>query len=127
MAINFNYVLFSTMWLFFGPFVFFNMSLLAQEKELSHQLWYDRPAEIWEEALPLGNGQTGAMVFGGIEQEHIALNAHTILSGGPKYGNNPDAAELLPLLRPQIFDKDYEKAQLNWQKMQGPYSSVFLA
>lgn len=126
MAISFKYLLQCLVWMFCGLIFFAPTTLLAQEQDLSHLLWYDRPAEIWEEALPLGNGQTGAMVFGGVEQEHIALNDHTLWSGGPKSGNNPEAAELLPVLREQIFDKDYEKAQQTWQKMQGPYSSVFL-
>ena len=46
-------------------------------------LWYDKPAEIWTEALPLGNGHMGAMVFGGIEQERIQLNEVTLYSGDP--------------------------------------------
>lgn len=47
------------------------------------KLWFDQPAQIWTEALPLGNGYMGAMVFGGIEQEHIQLNDVTLYSGDP--------------------------------------------
>jgi len=47
------------------------------------KLWYDKPATIWEEALPLGNGKTGAMVFGGIEKERFQLNDITLWSGFP--------------------------------------------
>ncbi len=47
------------------------------------QLWYDRPAAYWEEALPVGNGRIGAMVYGGVHREHIQLNEETIWSGAP--------------------------------------------
>lgn len=90
------------------------------------QLFYDQPAQIWEEALPLGNGRTGAMVFGGVSQERIQLNNHTLWSGYPEDGNNPEAAKLLPELREQIFAGDYETAQKIWRKMQGPYSARYL-
>lgn len=46
-------------------------------------LWYDRPAQYWEEALPVGNGRIGAMVHGGVQREHIQLNEQTIWSGAP--------------------------------------------
>jgi alpha-L-fucosidase 2 len=46
-------------------------------------LWYDAPAQKWTDALPLGNGRIGAMVFGGVEQEHLALNEDTLVSGEP--------------------------------------------
>ncbi len=47
------------------------------------RLWYDRPAQYWEEALPVGNGRIGAMVFGGVHREHLQLNEETIWSGAP--------------------------------------------
>ena len=46
-------------------------------------LWYDRPAEKWTDALPLGNGRMGAMVFGGVDREHLQLNEDTLYSGEP--------------------------------------------
>jgi alpha-L-fucosidase 2 len=46
-------------------------------------LWYDRPAQYWEEALPVGNGRVGAMVYGGVHREHVQLNEETIWSGAP--------------------------------------------
>ncbi len=64
--------------------------LLAQQKNdilISRQddkLWYDKPAEVWTEALPIGNGHMGAMIFGGIEQEHLQINEVTLYSGDPK-------------------------------------------
>lgn len=53
----------------------------AQEEKLV--IWYDRPAENWNEALPIGNGHSGAMVFGGVEEEHLQLNENTLYSGEP--------------------------------------------
>ena len=47
------------------------------------KLWYRRPATRWVEALPLGNGRLGAMVWGGIEHERLQLNEDTLYSGGP--------------------------------------------
>jgi alpha-L-fucosidase 2 len=96
----------------------------ARDPEL--KLWYDRPASIWEEALPLGNGMTGAMVFGGIEQERIQLNNSTLWSGYPDPGNNPEAPKYLPLLRKAVFEGRYGEAESYWKKMQGPYSARYL-
>src|SRR5687768_12474491 len=90
------------------------------------QLWYDRPAHAWEEALPLGNGKTGAMVFGGIAQERYQLNDNTLWSGYPLSGNNPNGLKYLPMLRRAVEDEDYALAEKYWEKMQGPYSARYL-
>ena len=47
------------------------------------KLWYNKPATVWTEALPVGNGRLGAMIFGGVEEELIQLNEATLWSGGP--------------------------------------------
>ena len=57
-------------------------------------LWYKEPAKVWEEALPLGNGRIGAMIFGGVEQERIQVNEESIWYGGPVDRNNPDAKRI---------------------------------
>lgn len=106
-------------------FLFWNSPSFAQKSE-ELILFYNQPAGIWEEALPLGNGQTGAMVFGGTKTERFQLNDHTLWSGYPQDGNNPDAAKLLPTLREQVFAEDYAGAQETWRKMQGPYSARYL-
>jgi len=90
------------------------------------KLWYDRPARAWEEALPLGNGKTGAMVFGQINREHFQLNDNTLWSGYPDAGNNPNGPVILPLVREAIFRGDYDSATALWKKMQGPYSARYL-
>ncbi|WP_114781897.1 glycoside hydrolase family 95 protein [Botryobacter ruber] len=90
------------------------------------KLWYDKPAFAWEEALPLGNGKTGAMVFGRVNKELYQLNDNTLWSGAPVPGNNPNGQELLPQVRQAVFAGDYEKAAALWKKMQGPYSARYL-
>lgn len=67
-------------------------------------LWYRRPATEWVEALALGNGRLGAMVFGGIANERIQLNEDTLWAGGPYDPANTDARAALPLVRRLIFD-----------------------
>src|SRR5258705_10331857 len=95
--------------------------------DLNLKLWYDKPAAIWEEALPLGNAKTGAMVFGGIVKERFQLNDNTLWSGYPNAGNNPDGPKYLPLIREQVFAGNYDSAASIWKKnMQGPYSARYL-
>lgn len=92
----------------------------AQKKQEPLKLWYNQPARIWEEALPLGNGKTGAMVFGRINKELFQLNNNTLWSGAPDAGNNPKAQANLPLVRAAVFAGDYGKAAEIWKKnMQG--------
>ena len=100
----------------------------AQPKKYDHRLklWYDKPASIWEEALPLGNAKTGAMVFGGIVTERFQLNDNTLWSGFPDPGNNPNGPKVLPQVRQQIFEGNYDSAAKLWKKMQGPYSARYL-
>ncbi len=62
------------------------------------KLWYDSPARTWTDALPLGNGLQGAMIYGRAQNELISLNHTDFWSGAPKDWNNPDAAKVLPLL-----------------------------
>jgi len=90
------------------------------------KLWYNTPARAWEEALPLGNGKTGAMIFGGVKTERIQLNDNTLWSGYPLSGNNADGPAILPQVREAVFKGDYQKASSLWKKMQGPYSARYL-
>lgn len=92
-----------------------------------YKLWYDTPASIWEEALPLGNGRIGAMVYGNPLQEIYQLNEETLWSGYPQDWNNPKAAEALPLIREAIREEDYAKASALWKEnAQGPYTARYL-
>lgn len=103
-----------------------NAALYAQQSDAGLKLWYNKPADAWEEALPLGNGKTGAMVFGGVATERLQLNDNTLWSGYPEAGNNPNGPTVLPQVRQAVFDGDYEKAAALWKKMQGPYSARYL-
>jgi len=73
-------------------------------------LWYRRPARQWVEALPLGNGRLGAMVYGGVETERLQLNEDTLWGGGPYDPNNPEALPALPEARRLIFAGKYGEA-----------------
>jgi alpha-L-fucosidase 2 len=74
-------------------------------------LWYARPAKRWLESLPVGNGRLGAMVFGGVDQERLALNESTFWSGAPDpTANSATAREHLPEIRQLLFAGDYGPA-----------------
>ena len=74
-------------------------------------LWYDHPASHWVEALPLGNGRLGAMVYGGVESDTIQLNEDTFWSGSPYNNVNPKALQALPEIRRALDAGDYQQAQ----------------
>ncbi|MDO5447466.1 MAG: glycoside hydrolase family 95 protein [Prevotellaceae bacterium] len=74
-------------------------------------LWYDKPASTWTEALPIGNGRLGGMVFGDASVDRIQLNEETIWTGRPNNNANPEAREWLPKLREMIWNGEYKKAQ----------------
>jgi hypothetical protein len=93
---------------------------------LRSRLYYRRPATAWTEALPLGNGRLGAMVFGGVEVERLQLNEDTLWSGGPRDWDNPRAKEVLPTVRELIFRGEYEQADLLTKEMMGPYTQSYL-
>ena len=111
--------------LFFAVIICILPAIVAQEPL---KLWYSKPANLWVEALPLGNGHIGAMVFGGVENELIQLNESTLYSGGPvKKKINPSAAAILPQVREALLkDEDYSKAAKLTQKMQGLYTESYL-
>ena len=75
------------------------------------RLWYDRPAKVWEETLPLGNGRLGLMPDGQVDRETVVLNDITLWSGGVQDANNPDAAKYLPEIRRLLFEGRNDKAQ----------------
>jgi alpha-L-fucosidase 2 len=74
-------------------------------------LWYDKPAAEWVEALPVGNGRLGAMVFGGVGHERLQLNEDTLYAGGPYQQVNPDALDHLAEVRALLFAERYAEAQ----------------
>jgi alpha-L-fucosidase 2 len=90
------------------------------------RLWYDKPASMWLEALPIGNGNLGAMVFGGTTEERLQLNEGTLWAGGPREWNNPGAKDALPLIREAVSDGNYVKAWEISKQMMGPYTESFM-
>ncbi len=75
------------------------------------KLWFEQPAQDWNEALPVGNGRLGAMVFGGAEKERLQLNEETVWTGSPIERHNPHAREALPLVRELLFQGQYVEAE----------------
>lgn len=90
------------------------------------RLWYLQPATQWVEALPLGNGRLGAMIFGGVQQEQLQLNEGYLWSGGPRDGNNPQAKQTLPQIRRLLSAEKYIEADQAARKMMGLYSARYL-
>ncbi len=76
-----------------------------------HKLWYDRPAMTWTQALPVGNGRLGGMVFGNPAVERVQLNEETIWAGQPNFTLNPRAKAALPRVRKLIAEGKYREAQ----------------
>lgn len=77
-----------------------------------YKLWYDKPAQQWVEALPIGNGRIAAMVYGDPYKEKLQLNESTFWSGGPSRNDNPDGAKVLDSIRYYLFNGNYKRAQV---------------
>jgi len=89
-------------------------------------LWFSEPASSWDDALPIGNGRLGAMVFCGYNNERLALNEDTLWSGGARDWNNPGAKEHLPVVRKLVLEEQkYHEADQECRKMQGPYNQSY--
>src|SRR5687768_18196380 len=81
----------------------------AQRSSL--KLWYNKPAAKWTEALPIGNGRLGAMIFGGVEQDRIQFNEETLWTGEPREYNRKGAYRNLPQLRQLLFEGKQKEAE----------------
>lgn len=103
----------------------------SEESSGNLTLWYEAPASRWVDALPVGNGRLGAMVFGGGEdgsatQELLQLNEDTLWSGTPRDGNNADAKNHLADVRRAVLEeKDYHKADQICHKLQGLFAEAY--
>ena len=94
---------------------------------MENRLWYTKKAHKWEEALPVGNGRLGAMVFGNLKKERIALNEDTLWSGCPLDLNKKDAAQYLEPLRKAILEGDHEEAnRIANEDFHGHWSTNYL-
>lgn len=88
-----------------------NHTLVKAQEGSSLKLWYDRPAGQWVEALPVGNGRLGAMIYGDPCQETWQLNENTVWAGQPNRNDNPDAREVLTEVRKLVFEQKCNEAQ----------------
>ena len=110
----------------------------AESEKLSLKLHYDKPAEYFEEALPLGNGRLGAMVYGGTSMDRISLNDITLWTGEPdKEGEHPDynliecltpwgeASQWMEQIRKALDEEDYATADKLQRRLQGHFSENY--
>lgn len=92
--------------------IFFASASCFSQTGQGLKLWYNKPSgSTWENALPIGNGQLGAMIYGNVEEETIQLNEHTLWSGGPNRNDNPLALDSLNVIRQLIFDGKQKDAE----------------
>ena len=94
----------------------------------TERLWYDQPAKIWLEALPVGNGRLGGMVYGGTTTDEIQLNEDSFWSGGPHNNNSTTSASNLKKVRDLIFSGKEQEAEnlINQQFIKGPHGQKYL-
>ena len=91
------------------------------------RLWYDRPAEFFEESLPVGNGRLGALVYGNPDEDVVQLNDITFWTGGPYDREmDRDAHQWLPEIREALWREDYRTADSLQLRIQGPNSSDYM-
>ncbi len=102
-------------------------TLLADDDN-TERLWYDKPATIWLEALPVGNGRLGGMVYGGTQVDEIQLNEDSFWSGGPHNNNSTTSASYLSKVRSLIFSGNEQEAEniINQQFIKGPHGMKYL-
>lgn len=110
------------LYLFF--FIITAADIFCQQKE--YKLWYNQPAKDWNEALPVGNGRLGAMIFGRPGAELIQLNEQSLWTGGPADLNpNPEAYRYLQPVREALFRDSINEAVGLLKKMQGPNTEMY--
>src|SRR6187431_2146714 len=98
----------------------------ARDKSYASKLWYTKSSVNFNEAMPIGNGRLGAMIYGRVITEHIPLNHEDLWSGGPRNWNNPEAKKYLPLVREAALSGQYRKADSLSKFMQGPYTESYM-
>lgn len=103
------------------------MPLAASAQQLPMQLWYDKPATQFEEALPIGNGKLGALVYGGTENDIVQLNDITFWTGKPvDHDEGRGSHKVLPTIRQALFNEDYHAADSLQRKLQGHTEEWYL-
>ena len=110
----------------FSFFVFLVTVLPLSAQQLPMRLWYDRPAQYFEESLPIGNGKLGALVYGGTDSCLIHLNDITFWTGQPVDHNEGEgAAKWIPEIRKALFNEDYKLADSLQLHVEGHNSSFY--
>jgi alpha-L-fucosidase 2 len=107
-------------WFVFGCLSVHDLKAQSRQKKNDLKIWFDRPAFNWNEALPVGNGRLGAMVFGGVTNERLQLNEETVWTGNRSDFFNPQSKTALPEVRRLLFAGKYAEAQaLAQEKLMG--------
>ncbi|UJH90795.1 glycoside hydrolase family 95 protein [Antarcticibacterium sp. 1MA-6-2] len=94
-----------------GVFCLLSTFQVQSQEKSALTLWYDKPAEKWVEALPIGNGRLGAMVYGNPVEEVIQLNENTVWAGQPNRNDNPEAKKYLSKVQELLFEGKSGEAQ----------------
>ena len=104
-------------------------TMTAQDSDNTNRLWDNKPAKIWLEALPIGNGFLGGMVYGGIATDELQLNEDTFWSGGPHNNNSTTSPNYLDQVRQLIFNGKESDAEslINQQFVKGPHGMKYLS
>jgi alpha-L-fucosidase 2 len=89
----------------------FLLAAISLTAQTDLRLWYDKPATKWVEALPIGNGRIGAMIFGGVAEDRIQFNEETLWTGAPRDHNRPDAHKYLGDIRKLLFEGNQKEAE----------------
>jgi alpha-L-fucosidase 2 len=96
--------------------IFLALSLSSSAQQPDYKLWYTQPAKKWTDALPIGNGRLGAMIFGGLESDRIQFNEETLWTGEPRAYHREGAANSLPQIRKLLFEGKQKEAELLAEK-----------
>ena len=112
-------------WFSFFVFLLTTLSAYSQQQP-AMRLWYEQPAQYFEESLPIGNGKLGALIYGGTDDNIIYLNDITLWTGKPVDKHlDKDAHQWLPKVREALFREDYKAADSLQLHLQGPNSQFF--
>lgn len=107
-------------------FLALSLSLTVSASQLPMRLWYNSPAQYFEESLPIGNGKLGALVYGNPDQDILYLNDLTFWTGKPVNPNEgDDAYKYIPLIRQELFKENYKEADILQHMVQGHNSENY--
>lgn len=91
--------------------IFSHTAMCSAQQSQNMMLWYRQPATTWLQAMPIGNGMIGAMVFGSVPQERIALNESSFWSGRPHNYDDPNAGNYFGQIRDLVFAEKFQEAE----------------